>query len=122
VKWIGLGLLLVIVAGWTASNISWSWLTPAESLTPWDWRRTRNGWEQAEWLMPPTEPRKPVLHPSVVAMLELLLSIGGLAAYPARSRGAKRLAPAPTPAGDVPTDHFPVPGVAAGANLLTTNH
>ena len=87
VKWIGLGLLLVIAAGWTASSISLSWLAPANSLTPWDWRRTRNGWQQAEWLMPPPVQQKPTLHPSVVAMLELLLSIGGLAAFPAQGRG-----------------------------------
>jgi hypothetical protein len=55
-------------------------------LTPWDWRRTRNGWQQAEWLMPPAAQGKPTLHPAVVATLELLLSIGALAAFPARGR------------------------------------
>jgi hypothetical protein len=87
VKWIVLGLLLLIVAGWTASTVSSPGLTPADCLTPWDWRRTRNGWQRAEWLMPPAAQRKPALHPSVVAMLELLLSIGALAAFPARGRG-----------------------------------
>jgi hypothetical protein len=58
----------------------------ADGLTPWDWRRTREGWQRAEWLMPSAAQRQPALHPSVVAMLELLLSIGALAAFPARGR------------------------------------
>jgi hypothetical protein len=78
--------LLLIVASWTAGGISSPWLAPAADLTPWDWRRTRSGWQRAEWLMPPAVEQKPTLHPSVVAMLELLLSIGALAAFPARGR------------------------------------
>ncbi len=90
-KWIVLGLLLLIVAGWAASTVSSPGPTPAEyCLTPWDWRRTRNGWQRAEWLMPPVAQRKPALHPSVVAMLELLLSIGALAAFPARGADRER--------------------------------
>jgi hypothetical protein len=87
VKWIRLGLLLLIAAVWTTGSTSLSRLTPADGLTPWDWRRTRDGWQQAEWLMPPPQ-RMPVLHPSVVAMLELLLSIGALAAFPAHERSS----------------------------------
>ncbi len=88
VKWIGLALLLVIAAGWMDSSSSLSWPAPADGLTPWDWRRTRNGWQQAEWLMPSVAQRKPALHPSVVAMLELLLSVGALAAFPARGQSS----------------------------------
>jgi hypothetical protein len=59
----------------------------SDGLTPWDWRRTRDGWQRAEWLMPSPAQQKPPLHPSVVATLELLLSIGALAAFPVRRRG-----------------------------------
>ena len=92
VKWIRLGLLLLIAAGWTASGLSWCGLTPADGLTPWDWRRTRDGWQRAEWLMPTVAQQKPALHPSVVAMLELLLSIGALAAFPNQGRKSYRIA------------------------------
>jgi len=90
VKWIGLGLLLLIAAGWTASRVSSPWLAPASGLTPWDWRRTRDGWQRAAWLMPTAAEQKPPLHPSVVATLELLLSIGALAAFPARGQGGSK--------------------------------
>ena len=93
-KRIAIALLVLIAMGWTTGSISASRLARADGLTPWDWRRTCQGWQQAEWLMPPAAQRRPPLHPAVVAMLELLLSIGGLAAFPVRdtARGSRKKA------------------------------
>jgi len=55
------------------------------------WRHTALGWERSEhWLVgSPQAPRKPVdrgLHPVVVALLELLLSLAALLSLPPRRR------------------------------------
>lgn len=45
------------------------------------WRRTRDGWEQPHWLMPP-QPRRPaVLHPLCVAAMIAILTAMALVGH-----------------------------------------
>ena len=81
-------LLLLMAAGWVACQMPFS-DTAARSERRLDcWRRTRDGWEIANWVMPEPPTRCPALHPGVVGLLELLVSIAALIAFPAQL-GAK---------------------------------
>ena len=45
------------------------------------WRRTTDGWEHPTWWLPKTEPPRPRLHPLVVGLLHLLVSLFALVAF-----------------------------------------
>ena len=54
------------------------------------WVRTQDGWEQPRWWKP-LQPEYPAtLHPLVVALLELLLSVIALLAFPVPAATEKR--------------------------------
>jgi hypothetical protein len=77
--WLVAALLAV---GWIASQ----WPEPQPSQQPANlstWRLTRDGWEQANWLADEIPVQRPPLHPGVVGLLQLLLTITGLMAFPA---------------------------------------
>ena len=85
-RWCGWFLLILVAVGWAASEVELP-EKPASSARELDcWRRTRDGWERVTWLRPQIPPRRPALHPSVVGLLELLLSVTALVAFPARLR------------------------------------
>ena len=52
--------------------------TPREALV---WRRTRDGWEQPQWLAPPSQEHAASLHPLLVAALVIGLSGMALLSY-----------------------------------------
>ena len=82
---IGWLVVLLLAAGWLASEIP---LTDAPAVSqdgPDGWRRTRFGWQQRTWSTPEAPVRRPALHPAVVGLLELLLSVLALVAFPART-------------------------------------
>jgi len=97
-RWVAWFLLLLVAVGWLASELPVP-ETSAASRQEFDcWRRTRNGWERAGWLTDRMSVARPVLHPGVVALLELLLSMAALTAFPiraernaARNRGSCRV-------------------------------
>ncbi|HUT90892.1 MAG TPA: hypothetical protein VMY37_15415 [Thermoguttaceae bacterium] len=79
-----LGWLLVLLAavGWLATEVRLP-ETPAAPDRPLDsWRRTPDGWQRATWLAPQTPIRRPALHPVVVGLLELLVCLAALVAFP----------------------------------------
>jgi hypothetical protein len=86
-RWLGWLLVLLILIGWAASELP----PPGETRQPERpidcWRRTRDGWERASWLLPPVTAHRPSLHPAVVGLFEMLLSIAALLAL---SPGPKR--------------------------------
>jgi hypothetical protein len=45
------------------------------------WRRTNDGWERLETIVPPSTPSCPALHPSVLASAQALLSLLALIAW-----------------------------------------
>ncbi|MHC4398235.1 MAG: hypothetical protein ACYTG0_00990 [Planctomycetota bacterium] len=49
------------------------------------WRRTRYGWQWARWLVEESPVRRPSLHPAVVGLLQLFLSVFALVAIPSRA-------------------------------------
>ena len=67
---IGWLIVSLIGIGWLASKAP----LPAPRAAPPKrdlWRRTRTGWERAEWLTARTRTRTDVLHPGVVGLLQL---------------------------------------------------
>lgn len=76
---IGWLLLAMVVLGWLAVELPMQ-KTPAATADV-AWRRTQHGWQRATWLAEPVPPRRPTLHPGVVAALELLLSVMALVAF-----------------------------------------
>ena len=83
-RWFGWVLLLLMAVGWLACEIPFS-RTPSAPPRQLDcWRRTPRGWEQADWLAPEIPERCPALHPGVVGLLELLVSVTALAAFSGR--------------------------------------
>lgn len=73
-RWIGWILALLLLVGWIATDLP-PLVSPAESMTTDLWRRTRNGWERAEWLLPETAPTPLWLHPGVLATLQIAASV-----------------------------------------------
>ncbi|MEN6496007.1 MAG: hypothetical protein ABFD16_17125 [Thermoguttaceae bacterium] len=82
-RWIGWMVALLLTLGWIAVEVDVA--EPARPrLAASDWRRTRVGWEQPTWLDAHIPARAPALHPAVVGLLELFLSLFGLVAFAAR--------------------------------------
>lgn len=77
-------LLILTVAGWLACEIPSDRHPTASQSQLDDWRRTPRGWERADWLVPEIPARRAALHPGVVGLLELLVSLAALVAFPAR--------------------------------------
>jgi len=46
------------------------------------WRRTRSGWERPRWFIAQRSFRQPSLHPAVVGLLQLFVSLTALVALP----------------------------------------
>lgn len=82
-RWFGGLMLILVVAGWVACEMPFSETPTAPQRPPDCWRHTRYGWEQANWIGQPIPQRRPALHPGVVGLLELLVSIMALVAFPA---------------------------------------
>jgi hypothetical protein len=77
VVWI---LAAVVGTVWVASELP-APDSPAPASCETRWRRTRDGWERAEQLLPPIPPpRSPGVHPLVLAAAEILGSVFVLAA------------------------------------------
>ena len=89
-----LGLLLIILGlGWLASE------TPIgnDSLQlncGTHWRRTVDGWERANWIVGDEVIRRPALHPTVIALLQMLLAIAALILFAGKSKQQPRSQPA----------------------------
>jgi len=91
IGWLLLGVMLL---GWLASEIPSSGSQPVgQSLT--DWRRTAQGWQRVTWGTLEQGPRRPTLHPVVVAAGELMLALAALIAFsvPERPAGLKHRRP-----------------------------
>jgi hypothetical protein len=73
-RWIGRILALLLLVGWIATDLP-PLIAPAESMTTDLWRRTRNGWERAEWLLPESAPAPLWLHPAVLATFQIAVSV-----------------------------------------------
>jgi hypothetical protein len=71
VRRIGWILLILFLLGWVASEVPCQGPEPLPATV---WRRTRDGWEHRDWVLPPREPYRPALHPLVIAAMEVLLS------------------------------------------------
>ena len=92
-RWCAWFLVLVVAAGWLASEVPLA-ETPAAPRQQLDcWRRTRDGWERADWLTPPSCVRRPGLHPGVVGLLEVLVSTTALMASSLRAKPPAARAP-----------------------------
>ena len=79
-RWIGWLLLLLVAVGWLAAEVPLSGTPPATGLQT-DWRRTRDGWQRMNWLSEEVPLRRPALHPGLVALFVLLLSVTALVAF-----------------------------------------
>ncbi len=67
---------MLLLAGWVAAELPP--VVPTAQLSPPDlWRRTRDGWERAEWLIPKAKPTPYWLHPALLATFEVAVSIAG---------------------------------------------
>ena len=80
VRRIGWMLLLLGAVGWMAAECPVR-RTPPSAGGQTEWRRTLDGWERASWLRAEVPVHRPALHPSVVGLLELFLSVGALAVF-----------------------------------------
>ena len=88
-----IGWLLVILMGlgWLASEVPLPGSRP-DGQPQTGWRRTCDGWERITWWTAQPETRRPVLHPTVVALLEMFLALAALVAFsraPDRRAGTK---------------------------------
>jgi len=82
-RWIGWMVAVLLTVGWIAVEVHVA--EPARSgLAARDWRRTRTGWEQPTWSDAHLPVRAPALHPAVVGLLQLFVSLFGLVACSAR--------------------------------------
>ena len=81
--------LLVVglfVVTWLAGDAAHSSLAAEGRFDAW--RQTRDGWQRSDnFLAPPIEYRRPALHPLVVGLLEILLTITAMLTFSDR-RGA----------------------------------
>ncbi len=101
-RWIGWIFALLLLVGWVAAELP-PVVSPAESMNPDIWRRTRDGWEYAEWLCPEPAPTPLWLHPAVLATFQIVVSVAGLQALSHRRR--HDLEPSTT-IGQVPRPHL----------------
>jgi len=83
---IGWFLALLVAIGWLACEIRLPGTPTASGVRLDSWRRTRDGWEKATWLTSQIPSRRPALHPGVVGLLELLLSLAVVVAFSGRRR------------------------------------
>jgi len=81
-RWLVGFFLLLVAVGWLACEIRLPETTAATGASLDSWRRTRDGWEHASWLTAQTRSPAPALHPAVVGLLELFLSLAALVAFP----------------------------------------
>lgn len=85
VRWIGWILVVLLAVSWLAVE-----LPPLVASKPLNdqglWRRTRSGWERADWLLPQPAPSPLGMHPANLALLQVIASVGGLCL--ARSQGS----------------------------------
>lgn len=88
-RWIGWIMTLLMTVGWAAAEIPVA-EPPRAGLAYNDWRHTRDGWQRPTWLDASIPARQPTLHPGVLGMLQLLVSLTALVAFPAfTSSGGK---------------------------------
>jgi hypothetical protein len=76
-RWIGWILAILFAVGWVAAELP-PIVAPAESADIW--RRTSDGWEKADWLLPEPAPDPIWLHPALLATLQVALSVVGFLA------------------------------------------
>ncbi len=81
-------LLLLVAAGWLASKLPQEGSAASNGLAA-DWRRTAQGWQRLPMAASDATTGEPALHPLAVASIELLLTLGAVAACPAKE-GRKR--------------------------------
>ena len=85
---IGALLLLLVAAGWLASELPQAGSATSDGLAA-DWRRTAQGWERLPMTGADATTDQPSLHPLAAASLELLLALGAAAACPAKAASAE---------------------------------
>lgn len=80
---IGLLLLLLLTLGWLGRELPGA-ANPSQQPTQGQfeagWRRTIDGWEQTDHWAPEVAFHRPALHPVLVGLLEILLSLVALVA------------------------------------------
>ena len=76
-----IGGIVLILLGllWLASEIPLA--APPQKRPQTDWRRTCDGWEKKSWWVPEKPNHQPTLHPVVVGLLEVFLSLAVLIAF-----------------------------------------
>lgn len=89
-RWIVVLVLLLTGIGWLMAEVRIGEPSLTQ-LTSSDWRKTRDGWERPTWLAPPIE-GKPAIHPAVVGIIQLLVSMLALVAFSGES-SARRARP-----------------------------
>ena len=86
----GLGWILAVIllVGWIATDLP-PLISPAESTNLDLWRRTRDGWERADWLVPEPTPPPLWLHPAALAGLQIVVSVVGFTLFCSRFRNVE---------------------------------
>ena len=84
-RWIGWILLILAAVGLLAAVVPPPGAPSSAAGGP-VWRRTVEGWQRADWLTAEVPHWRPDLHPCVVGLLELFLSIAALAVFPQKLR------------------------------------
>jgi hypothetical protein len=85
---VGWLLLVLVVAGcfvnrWPLAN------SGGEPRPAAEWRRTADGWERLVVATPGGESHRPALHPMIVAVLQVLLTLAAMIAFSAAGDGDK---------------------------------
>jgi len=79
-------MLVAVVAAASRVRVHSSAMSQAKSSSVDDWRRTDDGWERMRgWNVHVSAPDPP-LHPLVLALLQLFVSLLALVAYPEAQR------------------------------------
>lgn len=79
-RWIGWIVTLLMTVGWVATEMPVG--EPLRvGLANTDWRRTRDGWQQPTWLGASIPAREPALHPGVVGVFQMLVSLMALVGF-----------------------------------------
>ena len=77
---VGWLFLALVGFAWVASEVPLSGDTPQPSYEV-AWRRTAHGWEKPTAWHDKPAPHRPALHPMVVALLQVLLTLAALIAF-----------------------------------------
>ena len=77
---IGLILLILIPGSWLASELPLA-SSPVQEDPDDGWRLTRHGWERMHQWNADGQTQRPLVHPIVVGLLQLLLSLIALIAF-----------------------------------------